>query len=392
MEKVLFTNKENLKWARKRSGFDFSYIYKKTGWKPEKRKIQKWEEGSDFPTISELRKLGEVYRCAWTLFILKKNAKDLGFKPLEFRKIFGTDQIAPSPFLLEFLNDLKSKQNFLIEFADTLGLRNNRLVGLCKDLDNREAVAKKIIQHTEIDMDVFWKKRTRLDGFNYLVECLERKNIFVSLTNSHAGKVIPVEQMRGVLLNSNIAPIIGINTKNESYGARIFTVFHELTHLFRGDSFRGDAEVAKINFRKHFGDKNDKESFCDSVAARILVPDSQLKKISDPIEKDLIERECVRLKVNHQPLLYRMQDFGLLSQKEVGELLKKLREDKVELSNVQGDKKGGPDGGFLKMLQNGRAFVHAVNELYFQGFVTFTQALNVLNVKAKTYRKFAEKV
>ena len=392
MEKVEFINRENLKWARQKSGFDFPNVYKKTNWVSESKKIQRWEDGDDFPTINELRKLGEVYKRPWTLFILRENASNLGFKFLEFRKIFSSVQGTPSPSLFEFLHELKNRQDFLIEFADVLSLKNNQLVGLCRGIGDKKIVAEKIILHTEIDMDVFWKKQTRREGFNYLTERLERKNIFVSSTSSHRHKGIPVEQMRGVLLNSDTVPVIGINTKNESYGARIFTVFHELTHLFRGDSFDGSAEITKINFRNRLGVKSNKESFCDSVAALILVPNDQLKKVNGPIEKELVKQLCVRLKVNHQPLVYRMQDFGLLNRKEVDELLKNLKEDKIDRHKPQKEKEGGPDGGRLKMLQNGKAFIHAVNALYSQGEITFTQALNVLGVKAKTYRKFAEKI
>ena len=394
MSKIEFVNKENLQWARQRSGFDFSSVYKKTAWSPDTEKIQKWESGEDFPTISELRKLGEVYRRPWILFILKENVNRLGFKPLEFRKIFGAEQAMASPALFEFLDELKNRQDFLIEFAADLDLEGNSLVGLCRGENDKKIVAKKIISHTGIDMSTFWEKQTRREGFNYLVECLGRKNIFVSLTSFHHRKDIPLEQMRGVLLNSDVAPIIGINAKNESYGAKIFTIFHELVHLFRGDSFSGGAEITKINFRNRIGVKNDRESFCDSVAALILVPDDELRKIEGPVGKELVVQECKRLKVNHQPLLYRMQDFGLLGQKEVSELLRELKEGKIDLLKKSQDegKEGGPDGGFLKMLQNGRAFVHAVNAVYSQGRITFTQALNVLGVKANTYKRFATRI
>ena len=393
MEKIEFVNKDNLKWAREKSGLDFPYIYKKTGWSSKKEKIQKWENGHDFPTINELRKLGKVYKRLWILFILKENVSNLGFKFLEFRKIFSTEQIASAPpSLFEFLDEIKNKHDFLIEFANVLGLKSNQLVGLCRDVNDKKTLAEKIILRTEIDMNTFWEKRTRLDGFNYLTECLERKNIFVSLTSSNYHKKIPIQQMRGVLLNSDVAPIIGINTKEKSYGARIFTIFHELVHLFRGDSFNGNVEITKINFRNKLGVKNDKESFSDSVAALILVPDNELKKIDGPIGKELIEKECKRLKVNHQPLLYRMQDFGLLNREEVNDLLDSLKEDRIEPSSLPKNKEGGPDGGRLKMLQNGRAFIHAVNALYSQGEITFTQALNVLDIKAKTYKKFAAKI
>ena len=395
MEKIKFINKHNLMWARKKSGFDMPYIYKQAGWKSEGGKIEKWEEGSDFPTISNLRTLGKIYKRPWTLFIIEENADDLDFKFLEFRKIFHDKEESVSPHLLKFLNDLKGKQDFLIEFADALDLNRNRIVGLCKGVTNEKDMAEKIIAYTDIDMNVFWKKNTRRDGFNYLAECLERKNIFVSSTSSNHHQTIPLDQMRGVLLNSDIAPIIGINTKNESYGARIFTIFHELTHLLKGDSFSGDIEVTKINFRNRQGPKDSNESFCDAVAAKILVPDAALNEIiKNQITARFIETKCKKLKVNHEPLLYRMQEFGLLNRERVNELLLTLKEDKIvdeKAPDLREDKRG-PDGGYLKLLQNGKAFIHAVNMLHSIGEITFTQALNVLDIKGKTYKKFARRI
>ena len=389
--KVKFVNTYNLKWARGRSGFDLSQIYKKAGWKPESEKIEKWEDESDFPTISELRKLGEIYKRAWTLFIIEERVDNLDFKFLEFRKIFGKKGASLSPYLFKFLDELKNKQNFLIEFANTLNLGNNQLVGSCKEINDVETVAEQIILNTEIDIKTFRKKSTRREGFNYLAECLERKNIFILSTSLHQQQKIPLEQMRGVLLTSNIAPIIGINTQNESYGARIFTIFHELTHLFKGDSFDGDAKVTKIDFRNKKRDSNDSESFCNKVAARILVPDTALEEIRGEIDTDLVKKKCIELKVNNETLLYRMKDFGLLTSNEVNKMLRTLKEERIE-SRGSNNSKGGPDGGLLKLQQNGKAVVHAINKLYSQGEITFTQALNILDVKAKTYKKFAEKI
>ena len=135
-EKIKFTNRENLKWAREKSGLRLEDVYKKTKWTSKKKKIEKWEEGSDFPTISELRKLGNVYKRPWTLFIIEKKVSDLGFKTLEFRKIdMG---LGPSSHLFEFLNELKKRQDFLIEFADILALKTNQLVGACKEIKDKK--------------------------------------------------------------------------------------------------------------------------------------------------------------------------------------------------------------------------------------------------------------
>ena len=392
MSGLKFVNSYNLRWARARTGLAISDVYKKNNWKSGTGKIERWEKGESFPTVSELRSLGKIYKRPWVFFIMEQNANELNFTTLSFRKIFKEGQ-KPSPHLFAFLNELKYRQEFLLEFDDELDLTKNLLVGSGRNISDPKYMAEHILTYAEIDSTVFRNKQKRREGFNYLLECLERKNIFVSLTTNHYLKGIPLEEMRGVLLNSERVPFIGINIKNESYGARIFTVFHELTHLFRGDSFVEGVEITKIDFRNK--SKNETESFCNKVAAYILVPDSELEKIEKPIGKEKIRKLCIQLKVNLDPLLYRMQDFGLLTREEVIVLQKEIKEEKIEAEKTPEEgksKKGGQDGGLQKLSQNGKAFIHAVNTLYSQGEINFTQVLDVLDVKASIYKKHSPRI
>ena len=104
MSKVHFANIENLKWAREKSCLDFPAIYKKTSWKNNTKKIEKWEAGEEIPTVDELRKLGKVYQKPWTIFIMKQNVKDLKFTILQdFRSSLSRESIESMPLVVEFL-------------------------------------------------------------------------------------------------------------------------------------------------------------------------------------------------------------------------------------------------------------------------------------------------
>ena len=289
------------------------------------------------------------------------------------------------------------RQRFLIEFSKDLGLEKNRLVGVAKNMSNPKKIAEKIITETGIDMSVFRGSHSRRDGLNYLIEEIGNHGVFVSTTSTHPKKKIPLTAMRGALLYSDKAPVIGINTTNESYGARIFTLLHEVTHIVTQNTpQKKNFEVTKIDFRNN-DTTNPKERLCNKVAAYILIPDAELKKLAGrKFDSNMVKEVCIKLKVNSEPLLIRAHEYGLITQEEKKYLMKEIKErDWEEGSKAKkenSEKKAGADGGRLQLLKNGKNFFKAVVSIYTEGYITFTQALNVLNMNAKTFKKFSNNV
>ena len=404
-EKIDRVNTHNLRWARRKSGLDIVTVYKRAGWKRGTGKIEKWESGEDYPTVSELRKLGDVYKKPWVFFIMKQNAGEMGFSVMaDFRSMIDSEIVKKHPSVIEFLNELEGRQKFLLEFSDELELKRNKIIGSAGDIRDPREIAGKIIRSIGIDMDEFRGKKTRSEGLRYLIECVGEHDIFVSATPAHKSKKIPITVMRGVILKSDRAPVIGINTNNESDGAKIFTLFHELAHLFteKTESFtvkdavgKEEIEITTINFRDGYsGDP--KERLCNQVAGYILVPDSELEKLKGKkIDSELVKDMCVRLKVNNEPFLIRACQFGLISDKEKESLSAEIREEYLErtVGKSSGEKGGGaPVGDWSLLARNGRTFFRAVRSLHDEGHISFMQALNVLNMKAGTYRKFDKKI
>ena len=68
-----FINPEILKWARITIGYSFEMAAKKLGVDVEK--LKKWEEGLEEAPIRKIRKFGEVYKRATTVFLLNNFLK-----------------------------------------------------------------------------------------------------------------------------------------------------------------------------------------------------------------------------------------------------------------------------------------------------------------------------
>jgi len=389
-----FVNPTNLIWCRKKAGLDIPAVYKKTGWTAGTKKVESWEAKEDFPTISELKKLGKVYKKAWTLFLLEEDISKLGFMVMkDYRGDIKTADERERYELISFANELEFRQNFMLEFSSELDIQQNRLFGSLVDAKDPRRVAELIVSQFGINRKDFIEKGTRRDALNYLQEKLGEHNVLVSFSSIHHKKQISVDTMRGILLRSNRVPIIGINSSEKSVGAQIFSIFHELTHLLTESISETKIFVDKISFRRT-DTKSPKEKFCDQVAALILVPDSELEELKrQTITANIVESYCIRLKVNVETFLYRALDHNLLDKNDVDRLIKQCKPKDVDYipTSDKKEKKGGPDGGLLHLNKNGKSFVKLVNSLYSEGSISYTQALGVLDVKSSTFNKYVSK-
>ncbi|MDR1721882.1 MAG: ImmA/IrrE family metallo-endopeptidase, partial [Methanobrevibacter sp.] len=113
-------------------------------------------------------------------------------------------------------------------------------------------------------------------------------------------------EMSGMSLYYDLCPIILLNGK-DSFNRRIFTLFHELVHLFR-------KETAICDIDNH----NKKEVFCNKVAAEVLLPKETLKRnrVFQKNGKVNYSKLANFYGVSQQVVAYRLTNTGIISQKE----------------------------------------------------------------------------
>ena len=106
---------------------------------------------------------------------------------------------------------------------------------------------------------------------NWLSQC-EKKGIFISRTsNLDSHNVISVTEARGFAISDKYAPFIFINS-GDSPNAQLFTLLHELVHLWLGVS------RVPIHFGTSYEDtQNSEEFFCNQAEAEILMPGEEIK-------------------------------------------------------------------------------------------------------------------
>lgn len=147
-------------------------------------------------------------------------------------------------------------------------------------LDNDENISKIPILNSRVNIDEIaqvirkdfnidtpFKNKTQYKNkpFTFYREKLEKYGILILQINN-----VPVREIRGLSLNYDILPIIGIN-KTDTERAKVFTLFHELAHIVRRTS-----ALCSVKFDER---SDNEEKTCDKIASEVLVPKSTMLNI-----------------------------------------------------------------------------------------------------------------
>ncbi|HBT2192228.1 TPA: ImmA/IrrE family metallo-endopeptidase [Klebsiella pneumoniae] len=181
--------------------------------------------------------------------------------------------INPIPLSKDFIdtyNDIKYKIDWYKEYLDDFGIQFNiDFIGRFSINDNFRLVAQDISQTIELDIKKILNKITKDSYFSFACNLIEKKGILVfknGIVKSNTKRTIDPNEFRGFCLIDEMVPCVFVNG-TDSYSAQVFTLFHEVAHIWVGK-----AGVSNWQF------DNKIESFCNKVAAEVLMPHDLFKK------------------------------------------------------------------------------------------------------------------
>ena len=370
METVQFVNIENLRIARENVGYSTRSVTDKVCSKGTKTdKILEWEENKSKPTWKQLEKLAKQYEVNKYLLTSSKKIKEKRRIP-DFRKL---DESSDVNKVKKFLNFLLDRQNFLESVIKDEKSGKNTLVGSGKHYTDPERLAAYITDTINFSHANGQKGKSIL---KHLIEIVESKGVFVMKTL--ASNTIEVKEMRGVYLHNDYAPIIALNRK-DSKTAQLFTLAHELTHLFINKE--GISNETGIDFRKN-SDGNKIERFCNEVASNIVLPKEAIPtKLYTLIA---IEELAKKYEVSPLATFYRLKSLNLIDKRNIKEfeeeLKKKMKED-LKNKKIKDEKsKGGGDFNNNMKDTNGSLYNTFILSVYFENKINVVEANNLLKM------------
>jgi Zn-dependent peptidase ImmA (M78 family) len=222
--------------------------------------------------------------------------------------------------------------------------------------------------------------------FKFLIEELQKPAEDVLLirsgvVGSASRRPLSVKEFRGFVFSDPIAPLVFING-GDSTSAQVFTLAHELVHLWIGKS-----GVSNPNPKKRSTDEvNDIERFCNKVAAEVLVPHSEfLRRWNDnqPVETN-VQTLIRHFRVSTHVILRQAFEQDKISREEYEERIQ-AEEDRFK---AQLKAKGG---SFFRNvpIRNSRILTTSVLDAIQENRVGLRDAATLLGCKVPTLKNVA---
>lgn len=376
-----------MRWARERAGFTIEIAAKKIGRSIDE--IISWETGESKPTIPQARKASEVYKRPLAVFYLPKPPKD--FDTLrDFRSLPSDYSPKFSPELSLLVRTTQYRMEWMQEFLQSEGLSPLPFVGSISVNTLPIKASQKIIDTLQLSPNDQIKCRSRDEALRMWIEKAEMAGIYVFRKGQ-----IDLKEVRGFVLCNEFSPFIYINSE-DAQAAQLFTLAHELAHLWLNESGISNLELIEPSRRN---DSSQIEIYCNKVASELVLNRPLFEFWLNRIDKsksiyNQIEELSGHFKVSEEVIARRMLNDGLLSPDTYDNLRQYYQDRWVSIKKQERlkmkTKDGGPSYYRIKAFNNGYSFTQTIVSVYESGSISGREASSLLDVKINNIRKLAK--
>ena len=357
-------------WAIERAGGRRAYLYDRFP------KLDDWERGEAQPTLKQLEDFARAaYVPMGYLFLPEPPEEKLPISDL--RTIDGRGVSRPTPDLLDVIYLCQRRQAWYRDYAEGVGEDAKIFVGSAKLSHSAERVAGDMRERLDFSIAERRAISTWEEALRRFIAQAEDLGILVMVSGvvgSNNKRILDAGEFRGFALADKIAPLVFINGA-DTKAAQMFTLAHELAHIWLGQSALGDAGPSATN---------NVEIWCNRVAAELLVPLADLKtEVGKEDPAEAVPRLARAFKVSTLVILRRLLDAGVLGRD---------RFDKAyaaEIARLTSKEKAG--GGNFYLTQGARLskrFARAIITSTLEGQTLFRDAFQLLGInKEKTFRE-----
>ena len=371
-----------LSWAVDRSGRDEVAVAKRFPHFPE------WLSGERAPSLSELAKFADFVHAPFGTFFLPAPPDERLPIP-DFRTMADTCvSTRPSADLLDTIYACQLRQSWYRDYALREELGQLAFVGSTPAGSEVTSAAGGIAQQLGFDMAARAALHTWEEARRFLIRACEDLGVLVCVTSvvgADTTRLLNPEEFRGFALCDDTAPLLFVNAA-DTQAAQIFTLIHELAHIWAGDSGLSDARPWSIT-------GHDKERWANRVAAEVLVPTDVLRSTSSGIIDDAELRRLAQLfKVSTLVVLTSLHDVGRIGWDEYRSLYQAERDRLFQILAAR-PKTGGDAYKTMPFRVGGRQFVRAVVSDALAGDTLYRDAYALLGVAShSTFETLAKKV
>ena len=289
------------RWAQDRSGIAATELAARFP------NLREWEAGEAHPTLKQLEGFA---RATWTpvgYFFLDRPPEER--LPIPDLRSGRQRRRRPSPHLLDTIYICQQRQEWFRDYARASGDEPLGFVGSLTPNTSVAAAAARMRKELGFDVDQRQARNVE-DALREFAGRVEARGILMmrnGVVGSNTHRKLDPDEFRGFALSDDLAPLVFLNAA-DSKSAQMFTLAHELGHLWLGRSALDDSTAAAEP-------DNAVERWCNAVAAELLVPIVALREEVQGrvnLTADLV-RLVRRFKVSSLVILRRLLDAGLIT-------------------------------------------------------------------------------
>lgn len=350
------------------------------------RKWPLWLNGEAKPTLKQLEDFARLTHTAIGYFFLPEPPA-LALPVPDFRTLRDEALAEPSSDLLDTLYLCQQRQDWYRDHARMHGLPALPFVGSASVQEAPEAVAQRLRQTLDLSSETRRQMPTWTDALRQLIAKAEDAGVMVmvsSVVGSNSHRKLDVGEFRGFALADPLAPLVFLNGA-DSKAAQMFTLAHELAHLWLGATGVSDVQAGQVP-------EQHTERWCNQAAAELLMPMRELRAARQPHAPipDEIQRLAREFKVSTLVALRRLFDAGYITQ---AALWQHYREEQERLRALKERSSGG--GDFYRSLgaRTSKRFSRAIVASTLEGLTSFPDAFRMLGMrKTSTFYEAAREL
>lgn len=357
-----------LVWARQRARLDADDLSRRFP------KLAEWEAGELQPTLKQLEDYANATHTSLG-FLLLPDAPSESVPIPDFRTIGDRSLSRVSADLLDTVYACQQRQDWYRDFA-----RSNRedIVSFVGSVDvGADVVTTANAMREELGFGFEERRQahTWTEALDLLRDHAEVTGVLVmvnGIVGSNTRRKLDPEEFRGFALADPLAPVVFVNG-SDTKAAQIFTLAHELAHIWLGESALSDADLSGRS-------RNPVERWCNQVAAEFLVPlaavEREVGDLSDLAGE--LDRLARVFKVSTLVVLRRIHDAAKLTWDEYRSA---YAAERSRVLGLMGERGSGGNFYNTTPVRVSKRFARALIASTWEGQTMYRDATRLLGLK-----------
>jgi Zn-dependent peptidase ImmA (M78 family) len=342
-------------------------------------KIDEWLKGTSKPTTHQLENFAKYVCVPFGYLFLSKPPEEK--MPLSHLRTLPNAKSDISSDLYETIMELKRRQVWMREYLIDNGHKPLTFVDSRSKGSSIKSIVEDIIKTLGINNNWAEEQANWSAALDFLQQKVEETGIIVvksGIVGNNTRRKLDVSEFRGFVLVDEYAPFIFINAA-DSKAAQMFTIAHELAHVWLGRS-------ASFDLRNLQPARDEIEQICDKVAAEFLVSEDSLSACWNEIktQSDIYQLLARKFKVSEIVCARRLLDLGFITQNDFFDFY----EDYQTKVRTRSAKHEGGDFFANLNLRLGRRFGDAVIQAVKEGKLLYKEAYRLTGCYGETFDNF----